>query len=52
MWSLALVLIAAIGTVAAIRWSPWAAYLAGVPLALAALWNLYESLAALLPNLY
>ena len=52
MWSLALVLVAAIGTVAAIRWSPWAAYLAGVPLALAVLWNLYESLAALLPNLY
>src|SRR5215472_988641 len=52
VWSLALVLVAAIGTVAAIRWSPWAAYLAGVPLAMAVLWNLYESLAALLPNLY
>jgi len=52
VWSLALVLVAAIGTIAAIRWSPWAAYLAGVPLALAVLWNLYESLAALLPNLY
>jgi sortase A len=52
VWSLALVLVAAIGTVAAIKWSPWAAYLAGVPLAMAVLWNLYESLAALLPNLY
>jgi sortase A len=52
VWSLALVLVAAIGTVAATRWSPWAAYLAMVPLALAVLWNLYESLAALLPNLY
>ena len=52
VWSLALVLVAAIGTVAAIRWSPWAAYLAGIPLAMAVLWNLYESLAALLPNLY
>jgi sortase A len=52
VWSLALVLVAAIGTVAATRWSPWAAYLAIVPLALAVLWNLYENLAALLPNLY
>jgi sortase (surface protein transpeptidase) len=52
VWSLALVLVAAIGTVAAIKWSPWAAYLAGVPLAMAVLWCLYESLAALLPNLY
>jgi sortase A len=52
VWSLALVLVAAIGTIAATRWSPWAAYLAMVPLALAVLWNLYESLAALLPNLY
>jgi sortase (surface protein transpeptidase) len=52
VWSLALVLVAAIGTIAAIRWSPWAAYLAGIPLAMAVLWNLYESLAALLPNLY
>jgi sortase A len=52
VWSLALVLVAAIGTVAATRWSPWAAYLTMVPLALAVLWNLYESLAALLPNLY
>jgi sortase A len=52
VWSLALALIAAIGTVAATRWSPWAAYLAMVPLAMAVLWNLYENLAALLPNLY
>jgi LPXTG-site transpeptidase (sortase) family protein len=51
-WALALVLIAAGGTIAAIRWTPWAAYLAAAPLALAVLWNLYQSLAALLPNLY
>ena len=30
----------------------WAAYLAAVPLAIAVLWNLYQSLSALLPNLY
>lgn len=52
MWSLALAGVAAIGTVAATRWSPWAAYLAVVPVAMAVLWNLYENLAALLPNLY
>ena len=52
VWSLALALVAAIGTVAATRWSPWVAYLAVVPVAMAVLWNLYENLAALLPNLY
>lgn len=52
MWALALVIISAAGTVAAARWSPWLAYLAAAPLALAVLWNLYQSLAALLPNVY
>ena len=52
VWSLALAAVAAVGTVAATRWSPWAAYLAVVPVAMAVLWNLYENLAALLPNLY
>jgi LPXTG-site transpeptidase (sortase) family protein len=52
VWGLALVLVSGVGTVAAARWSPWLAYLAATPLALAVLWNLYQSLAALLPNLY
>jgi LPXTG-site transpeptidase (sortase) family protein len=52
IWGLALVVISAAGTIAAARWSPWLAYLAAAPLALAVLWNLYQSLAALLPNLY
>jgi sortase A len=51
-WALALALVAAVGTIAALRWSFWPAYLAVVPVALAVLWNLYESLAALLPNMY
>lgn len=51
-WSMALVLVSAGGTIAAIRWSPWVAYLAAMPVALAVLWNLYQNLAALLPNLY
>jgi sortase A len=51
-WALALALLSGLATLAATRWSPWAAYLAMAPLALAVLWNLYQSLAALLPNLY
>jgi len=52
IWAIALVGVSALGTYAALRWSPWAAYLAAVPLAIAVLWNLYESLSALLPNVY
>jgi sortase A len=52
MWGLALVIVSAAGTIAAARWSPWLAYLAATPLVLAVLWNLYQNLAALLPNLY
>jgi sortase A len=51
-WALALILVSAAGTIAVTRWSAWAAYLVVVPVALAVLWNLYQSLAALLPNLY
>jgi sortase A len=52
IWGVALAAVSAVGTYAALRWSPWAAYLAAVPVALAVLWNLYQSLAALLPNVY
>jgi sortase A len=52
LWAFALVLVSAGGTVAAVRWSPWLVYLSAVPVALAVLWNLYENLAALLPNVY
>ena len=45
-------IISVAGTVAAARWSPRLAYLAAAPLVLAVLWNLYQSLAALLPNVY
>jgi len=50
IWAVALAIVSAAGTVAAARWSPWLGYLAAAPLALAVLWNLYQSLAALLPN--
>ncbi|HLX47469.1 MAG TPA: sortase [Streptosporangiaceae bacterium] len=52
MWALALALVSVGGTVAAVRWSPWVAYLMTVPLVLAVLLNLYQNLAVLLPNLY
>jgi sortase A len=51
-WALALVLVSIAATYGAIRWSPWAAYLAAVPVVIALLYCLYQSLSALLPNLY
>jgi sortase A len=52
LWAVALAIIGGLGTLAAMRWSPWAAYLATVPPAIAVLWCLYQSLAMLLPNIY
>ena len=52
LWALALVLISAAATFGAIRWSPLLTYLAIAPVLLAVLWSLYQSLAALLPNVY
>jgi sortase A len=52
IWGLALVVLAVGGAVAAAQWSPWLTYLLVVPAVLAVVWNLYENLAALLPNLY
>ena len=52
LWGLALVLTGLAGAVAAARWSGWPVYLVIVPAVLAILWNLYENLAGLLPNLY
>jgi sortase A len=52
LWGMALVLLALGGAAAATRWSPWTVYLVLSPAVLAVLWNLYENLAAVLPNLY
>jgi len=52
VWGLALAIISVGGAVAAARWSPWPVYLIIAPAVLAIVWNLYENLAALLPNLY
>jgi sortase A len=51
-WGMALVIVSAGGTIAATRWSRWPAYIVTVPIALAVVWNLYQNLTALLPNLY
>jgi sortase A len=51
-WGLALALVGVGGAFAAARWSPWPVYLILAPVSLAIVWNLYENLAALLPNLY
>jgi sortase A len=52
LWGLALAAVSVGATVAAARWKPWPTYLAAAPLVLIVLWNLYTSLAALLPNVY
>ena len=52
VWGLALVIVSAAGTVAAIRWARWPAYIVTVPLVIAILYNLYENMAMLLPNIY
>ncbi len=52
VWGLALALVATGGAAAAARWSGWPVYLVLAPAVLAVVWNLYENLAALLPNLY
>jgi LPXTG-site transpeptidase (sortase) family protein len=52
VWAMALAVVSFAGSIAASRWSPWPAYLAVAPVVLAVLWNLYQSLSALLPNVY
>ncbi|HEY2641232.1 MAG TPA: sortase [Streptosporangiaceae bacterium] len=52
IWGFALAFTGLAGAAAAARWPPWPVYLIIAPAVLAILWNFYESLAALLPNLY
>ena len=51
-WAIALAAGALLGSLAAARWARWPAWIVTVPVILAIVWNLYESLSALLPNLY
>jgi hypothetical protein len=52
LWSQALLLLAIAVPFAAHRWSSAATYLCAAPIALAVLWNLFENLTLLLPNMY
>ncbi|MBV9383123.1 MAG: sortase [Streptosporangiaceae bacterium] len=51
-WALALAATAIAGSIAAGRWARWPAWIATIPVVIAVTWNLYQSLTALLPNLY
>jgi sortase A len=51
-WAIALAAVAIGGSFAAARWARWPAWIAAIPLILAIIWNLYQCLSALLPNLY
>lgn len=52
LWSQAFLLLSVVATVASHRWSRWPAYLACAPVMVAVLWNVYENVAGLLPNMY
>lgn len=52
LWSQALLMLAIGVPLLAHRWSPAAVYLCAAPIALAVLWNFYENVALLLPNMY
>jgi sortase A len=50
-WAIALAAAALTGSFLAARWARWPAWIVAVPVLAAILWNLYEALSALLPNL-
>lgn len=50
-WAIALAAAALLGSFLGVRWARWPAWIVTVPVLLAIIWNLYQSLSALLPNL-
>lgn len=52
LWALALAGVSALGTFAAARWAPWPTYLSAAPIVILVVWNIYQNLAAVLPNVY
>jgi sortase A len=52
VWAIALAAAALTGSFLAGRWSRWPAWIVTISAIIAILWNLFESLSALLPNLY
>jgi sortase A len=51
-WAMALAAVAFAGSFLAARWARWPAWIAATPIIIAILWNLFQALTALLPNLY
>jgi sortase A len=51
-WAIALAAVALIGSYLAVRWARWPAWIVTIPVLVAVVWNLYQALSALLPNLY
>lgn len=51
-WAIALAAAALLGSYLAVRWARWPAWIVTIPVLVAIIWNLYEALSALLPNLY
>jgi sortase A len=51
-WAIALAAAALAGSYLAARWARWPAWIVTIPILLAIIWNLYQALSALLPNLY
>jgi sortase A len=52
LWAQAFLLVMIATVVAAARWARWPTYLCFTPVVVVAVWNVYENLGALLPNLY
>jgi sortase A len=50
-WAIALAATALIGSFLAARWARWPAWIVAIPVLVAVIWNLYQALSALLPNL-
>jgi sortase A len=50
-WAIALAAAALAGSFLAARWARWPAWVVAVPVLIAIIWNLYQNLSALLPNL-
>jgi sortase A len=51
-WAIALAAVALLGSYLAAKWARWPAWIVTIPVLAAIIWNLYEALSALLPNLY
>jgi sortase A len=51
-WAIALAAAALLGSYLAVKWARWPAWIVTIPVLVAIIWNLYEALSALLPNLY